>query len=421
MPLDKNTYDPDQYKPSSDQLDYNTPLAKVAVQSMMKNEATHIEEMDKSKYKNRIPFIDYKLFTVLDPQENLSGNNSMRLDKSIIIIGIFIAVWAAFTMLTFKIVQNLFKLHWIITLLIYLVAGIFILYIIIARFVYKVEQKRRKAAINRGNETINLGSVWGINPGGIIENRLSGKKSTTVYYKGKETIILKMLKKSVLVSDDMADWSHYEGLQYIEDIMVKNGFNFTKVNMKYNTENDYIWDELNDSLLQSSMLYGKKYTDLMNEIFVFQRNFTKSVSTVPVIYYIIKPDLISTKKDYQQIFKEISTIIIQQCRCTLEPVSNKEFLRLLKDYYGVSYLDVDSISDFIAYSNEINIDVNVVKYVNNDGELIQLKEEYTPDIGARFQQKEFIQNEKDIIRAPEVKDIEEFNVYGDKNLKQYGA
>lgn len=421
MPTGNNNYDPDMYKPKSEQLDFNSYQNKVASKNSLEEERKHIESTNRDNYKYKIPFINFSMFVALDPTEPLNGKTSLRLSKSILVFGIFVAVWVVFTMFTFGPVRSLFQAPVWLLILIYLVVGVTLLYIIIAKFIYKTEQKRRDMAVNRGNKAMNLGNVWGINPGGILEGKALGKKHTSVYYEGKEAIVMKILKKSVLVSDDMADWSHYEGLQYLEDTMARAGFAWTKVNMKYNTENDYIWDELNESLGQSSLVYGKDYTDLMNEIFVFQRNFTKAYSTVPVIYYIIKPEFVNTKKTFKQIILELSTIVKQQCRCTLEPVSNKEFLRLLKEYYGMSYLDIDTISEFISSDNAINVDIEVVKYINNDGELVTLQEEFVPNLPMKFKRLESVFNEKDIERAPEVEITEKYGLFGDKNIKQYGA
>lgn len=419
--IDRDNFNPDQYQTSLKQEDLNSPVGKVASKAFLNEERQFLVNNDKKNFKGSIPFSQFRLFVPLDPTEPLSGNNSLRLGKSVIIFSVFGSLWIAFSALTFNWLQMLIRTPFIVTLLIYLLSGVFFLYIIIAKIIYRVEDKRRDAAMNRGNKSMNLGNVWGINPGGIVEGKALGRKHTTVYYKGKGAIVLKILKKSVLVSSDMADWSHYEGLQRLEDIMIKYGFNYTKRNMKYDTENDYIWDELNDSLNKSSMIFGKKYTDLMNEIYVYQRNFTKSYSTVPVIYYIIKPEFVNTKKDFNQLMIEMSNIVQMDCRCTLEPVSNKEFLRLLKEYYGVSYLDTDSISEFIASSNEINIDVNMVAYLNNKGELVRLKEDFKPQLPNKFKRIEMVMNERDVKVEPEVNITEQHSIFGDKNIKQYGS
>ena len=417
----RNNYDPDMYKPKTDQMDLSSPVAKVANRSFLAEEKEQLFRSDKRNFKGKQRFIDFKLFVALDPTEKLSGKSSRTMDKTVIFLGIYVAVWLAFTILSFRAIQALFRLPVWVTVIIYLVGGIAIGYGVLSRFVYKTEDKRRQRAITQGNKMMNLGSVWGINPGGILEGKALGKKHTTVYYQGKEAIVLKILKKSVLVSNDTADWSHYEGLQLLEDTMAKNGLSWTKINSKYDTENDYIWDELNDSLAQSSMLYGKKYTDMMNKFFIYQRNMTKAISTVPVIYYIIKPEFINPKKSYKQIIAELYTIVTQRCRCTLGPVSNKEFLRLLKNYYGVSYLDVDTIAEFISTATPLNFQVNVISYLNNKGEVIELKDEYSPDLPNKYSILEYIPSEIDIEEEPEIQLSEKYSIYGDKTIRQYGS
>ena len=178
----RNNYDPDMYKPKTDQMDLSSPVAKVANRSFLAEEKEQLFRSDKRNFKGKQRFIDFKLFVALDPTEKLSGKSSRTMDKTVIFLGIYVAVWLAFTILSFRAIQALFRLPVWVTVIIYLVGGIAIGYGVLSRFVYKTEDKRRQRAITQGNKMMNLGSVWGINPGGILEGKALGKKHTTVYY-----------------------------------------------------------------------------------------------------------------------------------------------------------------------------------------------------------------------------------------------
>lgn len=136
-----------------------------------------------------------------------------------------------------------------------------------------------------------------------------------------------------------------------------------------------------------------------------------------MVYYIIKPDLVKTVVPIDKISLDIATTL-RYARCSLGTVTNKEFLKLLKEYYGVNYLNISEITDHISALTDTPVEVSLVRYVNNAGELVKLKEEYEANITESYKYRERYSTEAPFRVRNKVVDIEEFSIFGDKSIEQ---
>lgn len=411
-------YDKDRYKPSHERTDPATNLGKMATKDFIKELNKFRKDTNRkiSRQEGKSS-IKTPIFVPLDPTEPINGVEDRTENKLVNVSIGFVGIYLFLMLVGTRALSGFLGLSFWYVIPIEIVLGFLIYLVIINKFVFKVNDQAIKEARNRGNKSINLGNVWGINPGGIKEKVELGRLNTRVFYKGKEAVVLKILKKSVLTSEENADWLHYNALEQVETILSNSGYAFTKINMMYNTENDYIWDELDENLVTSSILYGKEYSDIMSEIFTYQRRQTKALSRVSVLYYVIKPDLVKTVVPIDKISLDIATTL-RYARCSLGTVTNKEFLKLLKEYYGVNYLNISEITDHISALTDTPVEVSLVRYINNAGELVKLKEEYEANISESYKYRARYESEAPFKVRNKVIDIEEFSIFGDKSIEQ---
>lgn len=411
-------YDKDRYKPSHEQLKPKTKVGEKA-------NSFHLNQIKKFKYysnrnnarKEGKLAKDTNIFVPTNIEGPLEGFNDKTDNKAVMVTAIYLGLFVLSALLSFSWFTDSLRFPIWLTIITQLIIGILVYYTIISRFIYKVDDRRMMEARNRGNKSINMANIWGINPGGISEEPILGNMNTTVSYHGKEAIVLKLLKKSVLISDAKQDWNHYGSLERMEAMLLKQGFQFSKFNTKYDTNNDYIWDMLDDNLANSSIKFGKEYSDIMIDFVTNLKKNTEAVSKVTVVYYIIKPNLINAEVSLQDLAMQLPTIL-KGARCTISPVSNQEFLRLIKEYYGLRYLDVEEIVDNLAAFDIIPINVNMIGYVNSEGQIVDLKEEFNPDIKEFYK---FTENKNIDLKDPhrlKTIDIETYSIYGDKIVKQ---
>lgn len=411
-------YDKDRYKPKHEQVSPKTKVGSIANDfhlNQMKKFKTY-SDRKKSK-QDRHTAKSTPIFVPINIQGPVDGYEDDNSNKTFTVTIVYIGIFLLFALLSFGWFTDSLKLPIWAAVIVELLLGIFIYVVFIAKKLYKVDDKRINEARNRGNKSLNMATVWGINPGGISKTTYIGKTHTTVSFSGKEAIILKLLKKSVLTSDPMQDWNHYESLEKVDTLLLKSGYQFSKFNIKYNIDNDYIWDELDNNLAESSVVYGKQYSDIMIEFINNLKRTTEVSSRISVVYYVIKPWMVSTEITLEEVAIQLISMV-KQARCTISEVSNEEYLRLVKEYYGLNYLDVEEIVDNLAAFDFIPIDVNLVSYINDKGEIVDLKAKYNPEIGNFYKQIEQpIKGLKDPYRSPKL-EFNKYSIYADKIIDQ---
>lgn len=407
-------YNKDMYKPKHEKVNPKTKVGELA------NEF-RIKQLKKFKQLSNRDLVrksgglakNTPIFVPTNIKGPVNGYEDQNSNKTFLITSIYIGIFIIFALSSFSWFTESLKFPVVLAIVTELLIGIFVYIFIFSKFILNTDNKRINEARNRGNKAINMAGVWNINPGGIVQEG----PNTKVSYHGKEAIVLKLLKKSVLISDSKQDWNHYNAIETAEALILKNGFQFSKFNVKYNTNNDYIWDNLDENLSNSSIVLGKKYSDIMTEFNTYLRKTTESNSKITVVYYIIKPNLINTKISLEELSKQIIHLV-KISRCTVSPVTTQEYLRLIKEYYGLRYLDVEEIVDHLAAFDVVPVNVNLLRYINNDGELVSLKEEFKPDIKNFYKVTENTNIKlQDPDRNPAI-NISQYSVYDDKLIEQ---
>lgn len=419
-PLEKaaQNYDPNMYKPSHEREDETTTLGALSASKQVDLTKEFLKKVDHNVYRNnKINYQQYPIFSPLDPEEPLSGPEDAKGDKAFLIVIAFVGIWIFVMLAATEWLEQITTFPTWVVIICEILVGIVLMMLVITKFVYKVDSKVTEASKIHGNKSIAVSSVWNINAGGIVEDRIMSQPSTTVYYRGKESLILKVLKKSTLVSGSLADWSNYESLRIMEDYLLKNEFNFSKLIMDYNTDNDPIWTTLDNNLVESTTVFGSEYSKIMVDFTTFLHNQTRTISTVSVIYYIIKPNFIRPNVQYKVLAEQCKTML-QSARCSISPISTKEFLRLIRDYYGLSYLDINKIVEGISALQETEIEVSLLNYVNEKGELVNLNKIPTAEIQNFYHQKAKPIKVKDIPKKRDINIIEAYSLFGDKVVKQ---
>ncbi len=327
-------------------------------------------------------YIQTDRFVPIDLLEPLQGRESRKEYKTVLtLVGVGI-IWFIISFISHRFIRDILETGFIVTSLLQLAIGLLFAYLVISKFVFKVDNTRKERVLaGKGNKAISLGHIWGINPGGVATKEIDGEKHITVRYTGKEAIVLKLLKKSVLVSSEDMDRSHYASLQKLEDIILKSGYKLVKINTRYNPDNDKIWDELDSNLAASSKVFGKEYTSMMSDMLNYHYEYTKVNSNITVMYYFIIPTVASSKRSVNKLVPELYNII-QSSRLTLESVSWKELYKTFRDYYGVNYLDLDEI--FSNMSSSQDLEVKTLAYVDESGNLFRLKPLPKPTITNEF-------------------------------------
>ena len=244
-------------------------------------------------------------FVPIDLLEPRQGRESRKEYKTVLtLVGVGI-IWFIISFISHRFIRDILETGFIVTSLLQLAIGLLFAYLVISKFVFKVDNTRKERVLaGKGNKAISLGHIWGINPGGVATKEIDGEKHITVRYTGREAIVLKLLKKSVLVSSEDMDRSHYASLQKLEDIILKSGYKLVKINTRYNPDNDKIWDELDSNLAASSKVFGKEYTSMMSDMLNYHYEYTKVNSNITVMYYFIIPTVASSKRSVNKLVPE---------------------------------------------------------------------------------------------------------------------
>lgn len=367
------TTDFDKYKPSHEQIpEAQKEFAAMRATSQKIKEAKDaILDVESSQSNRR--FIDRFLFVPLDLEAPISGKTSRSVNYTTILIIITATIFVFLGIVLTGKLSHALSIHPLFVMI-----GLFIIWAMLtgwlfAKFIYRIEDKKQERYVEgTNNKNIILGSLWSIPPGGITETKGYNGLQTNIRYNSKESIIIKLIKDSIYVENETADFATYAALRDIEDLLSRENYLLTKINQKYNIDNDYIWDKLNNNLVENSIKGGKVYTDVMSDILSYHYGLTKLNTSLSVTYYIISPRVLRPAVSEDIIVSQIFNIL-KGTRIHAENVSNHEFIGLLRDYYGVSYLDIEKINEYLSKDTK-DAEVHIISYMNTSGEIVKLAE-----------------------------------------------
>ena len=323
---------------------------------------------------NDIPFSAKRFFFPLDlikPDETPGGDRS---NKPAIATAIALVILGIATMSGINFVTKELKIPLWVFLLVMLIITVITIYVIWDKMYYKTDEERAKRAKSgTGVNKSRVADVWGISPGGIRDTRVEGKRFQNIVYKGREAIVLKLIRKSILVTTPQQEEFHYRALADIENLLTKEDMAFTKVTMKFDPDNDVsLWTKLNSNL-ENAEIEGKNYIDVMHDILMYHHEYTKKTSTLNVMYYIVYPNFKIRNLTLEDAARKISKIM-QASRIAIADITTNELMSLLKDYYGLEIFDANKLMDVSDMALDEQIQINLIKTINSKGELINIRE-----------------------------------------------
>ena len=419
MPLEPN-YNKDFYNPEMYDPDYNMKDSERMNLQAMREAKIHEEKMEALKsqrdieFNEELPYLKRKFFAPLDLISS-EDSAASQFSKRAFYVGIAVfCIW----IYLFIVLINYSTQELKIPMPFYIIGmGLILIllqWVIWSRLYFNVETKRRKRAVlENGVKRSDLSNVWKINPNGISKTTVDGKEFTKVLYSGKSAIVLKLVRQSILTSEETADIYHYRSLEEIENILTRSDLIYTKILKQYDTENDYMWQRLNKNMENSSIL-GAKYTSLMHDILTYHMELTKEISRLNVIYYVIQPSIKIKSMTLEDAVRKIHQVLLSS-RMSVESVSYNEFLSVLKDYYGVEYLDIDKITERLDTDTTFTLDVELIRYLDSTGELVKLQDLPSPKLPTIYREPtakmEFAEEEEKYNLFENLKDIFNDNVY----------
>ena len=311
--------------------------------------------------KNQKPktYLEREFFVPLRLKETIEGLESKNENKILyIIVGMLIVFIFAFIFM-YDFLKVLLGLRFLPAILLWIILYVLSTGLIISKFVYNEDEEiRSRVKKGRENKNMNLNSVWGIYPNGIKENYIGDKRVVTVNY-GEEALIFKIKRMSVYTDENNREELFYQTLTQLDDFISKNGLSRTRIETRFNPENDMIWDYKAKKLEEGIKYLGPEIIDVMMEI----NNLSKFISSnhdIKVIYYIITKTSL-TSVEWEDVVTMAYNLSKSADTLNIEAVSRKEeFITLIKNYYGLLEVSVEEVESMTM--DEINTAKNYCVY-----------------------------------------------------------
>lgn len=375
-------------------------------------------------YNNIFPNITKGVQTVSDLDSSLIKKKTKGEGKGLSIFSVLIFIFAVIYFTQYRKIATLipipsiiiFSLYWFIAIL--LSANISVL------CSTNLAEKRRNKTINAGsNDEFSLNSVWNIALGGLNEStpmKTKDYNDNTVSIKyDSNAILVKFLMDSVIDVNTDGDINHYLSLTALYDIIMKANFEIELITLRYNPDNDMIWDTSLKRISKASQTYGASYSLIRNKLENNLYEFTKQHSTVNVQYLLIKETPLSSVSPAQL----LNTIIanLKLARVKLYGVTLNEFKVLLEQYFAIN-IEIDDINEFVNTSQNLPYNTKIISY-KLDNKVIQINDiyEYTlPNEFITFEEELSLKISKNNKPTNNISDInEDGDSYIDPNLDPF--
>lgn len=215
-----------------------------------------------------------------------------------------------------------------------------------------ITEKIRDKSYNQGsNSKFSLNKVWRIPSGGLTESI----PLKTKFYKGNtmsikydnDAIIVKCLMDSVLDIDNDGDIKHYLTYTKIVDLIMKYNYELEVISLRYNPDNDNIWNDTSRKIALASSL-GNNYTLIRSALENRLYTFTKDYSTVDAQYLIIKSTPFTDTSPAQLL--NILMTYVGHSRLKVYGIDTQEFKAFLEQYYAIS-IAIEDITEYITSTN----------------------------------------------------------------------
>ena len=313
-------------------------------------------------------FIDRNMFVPMDIRDSsLHVKRRTRVDMAVTVVMLLIGASIFLFFMTFKGFKEITGFSFIAVVCIYLIFFSTLIYFVASKFVFRIDEKMRARSLE-GSEIfdINLGMVWRIRAGGINSRMLTSGECALLNYDGRPAIIFKRINDSVEGNGEDADAIHYKAIQQANDILINNTAHVTKLNLRFDTDNDNIWDYESKRLYNSN--HGDEYVAVMQEMLNHRYEFTSRFSTVTSNYYILvfKPN--TTLDDINSVYETVKKYIQFSCS-SVSLVGIEEFQSILTQYYGLSSIDLNNMMPTHLGKDSIG-NSRVLDFVDREGNII---------------------------------------------------
>lgn len=393
-PIDEiNKYDKDLFKSDLEKgLVDTTNYQGDRERQLREEQMSIIDKLRKEELDRTIPYLRKHFFTPLDLINPDQTASQERTKKPLMYSAAFLVPLLLFAVMAGEFVTTIMNVPFLMYILVIFIIAIFGLILIWSKTYFNIDEEiKERSESGTGIKKSNIAEVWNINPNGIRERKIDRVMCTDVVYNSKPSIIIKLVRKSVLATMGDKAREHYLSMEKVEKTLVENGLCFTRATIKYDTTNDDIWEKLNENLEDASDL-GKKYTDVMHDILQYQLEVTKEISTLNVLYYIIYPNIKIKNLTLDDAVRKINNIL-GSSRMELRDLNQVEFISILKNYYGIDIF-IDNIMNSKSIDTDFQMKIDLIKFINKDGELISVRDMPTVKIPNYFQKEKPIVLEK---------------------------
>lgn len=359
--------------------------------------------------ESRKDFLNRPIFVPLPLNTNIGTVKGKKSDKTLNwIIGVFSAsifIW----FITNKQFRDFTGLGIFVTFCIYMIVFVTIGCILVSKFVFNIDDKvEQRMAEGSANRTISLSEVCSISAGGVHLEQFTKKLSgLVVNYQGCPALIYCLINRSTdgVSADGVA--SHEAGLQNMLDLIMKKGYQRLKLNLRYDTENDPIWQYTSDRIFDVADELGPGYVEMMASVINYQFNYTKEHSNISATYYIVKLDYSSTVRDVVTLYSQLKAYS-KRTVSSIQLLGYKEFQSVLCDYYGKQHIDIMNILPSTASKDDFG-ESYILDILKQNGEHEEKnKQEHLDIINGFFDNvytEAFNLPEEDIADSLEIRDI----------------
>lgn len=299
--------------------------------------------LKQTESKNK-EFLKKKVFV---PTNLTPGIERVMDNRSDAVVGWVIGI-LTIDVLTWFLTKERFKdltnIPYFMSLCIYTVLFVLLGCFIIAVFVYHVDQKVSQRSIEgKSVHNTSLNEVCSIEAGGIrLEEFGTGISGLIINYRGCPALLYSVINDS---TDGLAEGAvqlHYALLQRVIDTVMQADALLYKYNIKYNTENDPIWDYTINRINSVSSDLGQDYVRVMGRFLDHIYGYTLDHSMVSVTYHVIKMKSNTSISEIVNLYNQLNHIY-ENSIAKIRLLDFKEFQRLVETLYCRSTVDLTKI------------------------------------------------------------------------------
>lgn len=323
----------------------------------------------------------------LKPDRNLEVPRTKAGGKAATLV---IAISGSFIILYFmthQAIESIFNLNVFITGVIYLLSAIYVCIITVTYFIYDGRRKLLERAYTKGNKQLKKGTYLKLNNTckDIDFSLDKPVKAALLNYGGTNAVVIsiKNLCKEALPKN--CDTTHYISKQRLLDLLLNNDYKVDTITMRYQVQNDYLWDYRRQKLRDFAKAYRSKYHEIpefvnvMSEGFNQQQSYAEKYSNVEVTYLIIQKPSTSVAK-YTAL---LNTLELYGSELNL--VNLREFDSAIAKYYGFKSYHTDAQE--IMYAGKLVKPglIHYIGYIDENNQFIQLTEDNKINFNTSFE------------------------------------